>query len=120
MAKVMTKPTIGIRQLPAERNTHCAEHHRERRQPVGPGVNAVATRPRIPMRRPNPDPIGGNDFVAGKADEAGDDHPRHLMDVMRVEGGRCTATQAAAMHDAAIVTTMNTPARSSDRPYPYV
>ena len=74
-----------------------AERHGQRGEPVGAGVQAVGDQRGGPDRAADPDPVDGDELVAGEADDAGgEDDPAEVGDRLRVDQA---ADRLLAGHD---------------------
>ena len=108
------QPDDRVGPLEPEPHADGAERHGQRGEPVGAGVVAVGLQRRRPDPAADPDPVQGDELVAGEADQPGQEQPPMLV-IGRGWISRSIACQAAITADRAIMAITNTPARSSAR-----
>ena len=65
------QPDDGIGQLPACGDATCTEHHRERGEPVGAGMEPVGDQGRRADATANADAVAGDKFVTDEAEDTG-------------------------------------------------
>ena len=85
---MISRPTIGIGQREPERDTASAEQHRQRREAVGAGVQAVGNQCGRTDSAADPDPVERHQLVADEAHEAGGGDPAHMLDLRRMKKPR--------------------------------
>ena len=82
---MISTPTIGSAKRESERDTACGQQHRQRREAVGAGMQAVGNQCGRTDSAADPDPVQRHQLVADEADEACGGDPAHVLDLHRVD-----------------------------------
>ena len=85
IAALISRPTIGSASGKPGQHPDHAEYHGQRGEPVGAGVHAVGDQRRGADPAADPDPVDGDQLVAGEPDQRRRQHPAQICQRLRLE-----------------------------------